>query len=160
MKKKHSIYKYHFIFDKTVKSQVLKKSFKTYVLLSDGECNEGTVWEAALFAPNKNLSGLCGIIDYNKWQATGRSNEMMSIYPLKEKFVKFGWNAIEIDGHNHKEIFEAINNFLNQKDKPSIIVANTIKGKGVSFMENDNNWHYRIPNKEEVILAKKELGIY
>ena len=90
-------------------SKILNKSFKTYVLMSDGECNEGAVWEAALFAPAKKLSNLCAIVDFNKWQATGKSKETMSIFPLKEKFVEFGWNAIEINGHDYKQIFKAIN---------------------------------------------------
>ena len=79
----------------------------TYVLMSDGECNEGSVWEAALFASAKKLSNLCAIVDFNKWQATGRSKDIMSLYPLKDKFLEFGWNVLDIDGHNHDEIVDS-----------------------------------------------------
>ena len=132
--------------------------FRCYVMLSDGECNEGSIWEAALLAPTLKLDNLTVIIDFNKWQATGRSEEIMSLQPLNLKWEAFGWHVQEINGHNFNEMKEAFNNAKQIKNKPSVIVANTIKGKGVSFMEDDNNWHYRIPNSEELKLALEELG--
>ncbi len=140
-------------------AKILNKKYMTYVLMSDGECNEGSVWEAALFAPSKKLSNLCAVVDFNKWQATGRSKEIMSINPLKEKFKNFGWRVIEIDGHNHNEIVDACLKAKKEQSLPSIIIASTIKGKGISFMEDDNNWHYRIPTAEEVEKCYIELGI-
>ncbi len=140
-------------------SKLIKKKFMTYVLMSDGECNEGSVWEAALFASAKKLSNLCAFVDYNKWQATGKSKEILKLGSLANKFDEFGWNVLEIDGHNHYSISNACKKAIKESSKPTIVIANTIKGKGVSFMEDDNNWHYRIPSNEEVKLAKKELNI-
>jgi transketolase len=136
-----------------------KQEYRTYVLMSDGECNEGSVWEAAMFAPAQNLDRLCVIVDFNKWQATGRSAEITSLRPLKEKFAAFGWSAVELDGHDLGALTKALRNVPDGKGKPVAIIANTVKGKGVSFMEDDNNWHYRIPTAEEVVKAKKELGL-
>ena len=124
--------------------------------MSDGECNEGTVWESCMFSSQHKLDNLIVLIDYNKWQATDRSKKVLKIDPLKQKFEAFGWDVKEIDGHNHSEIYRAVNS--KNKNKPKIIIANTIKGKGVSFMEDDNNWHYRIPNKDEFFRAMKELN--
>ena len=132
---------------------------RVFVLLSDGECNEGAVWEAALFAGAQKLDGVCIIVDYNKWQATGRSNETMNLSPLREKWATFGWDAFEIDGHDHEALVRLLENVPNGSGKPVAIVAHTVKGKGVSFMEDDNNWHYRIPKAEEVLAAKRELGL-
>jgi len=131
------------------------KSSSVYCLLSDGECNEGSVWEAALFAPTQKLSTLTAIIDYNKWQATGRSQEVTALEPLKQKWSSFGWDTHEIDGHSHVELSDAL--AAPSGGKPKAIIAHTVKGKGVSFMEDDNNWHYRIPTETEVIAARKEL---
>jgi transketolase len=128
-----------------------------FVLLSDGECNEGSVWEAAMFAPAKSLRKVCAIVDFNKWQATGRSCEVMSLQPLAEKWNAFGWNVLELDGHDMTALVKALASIPENPVRPTVIIANTIKGKGVSFMEDDNNWHYRIPNREEVIQAQKEL---
>ncbi len=140
-----------------VASSFQEKAFRTYVLISDGECNEGTIWEAALMAATLKLSKLTVIVDFNKWQATGRSEEIMKLQPFAEKWLSFGWNVFEIDGHNFKEIEQALKKSKESKDKPNLIIANTIKGKGVSFMEDNNNWHYRTPNKEELKLALSEL---
>ena len=140
-------------------SKITKKKFMTYVLMSDGECNEGSVWEAALFASAKKLNNLCAFVDYNKWQATGRSKDILNLGSLSKKFKQFGWNVIEIDGHNHKLIFKACKVAIDEKHKPTMVIANTVKGKGISFMEDDNNWHYKIPSDEEVNMAKKELNI-
>jgi transketolase len=137
---------------------VLKKiDFITYVLMGDGECNEGTVWEAALYAGSRNLKNLCVLIDFNKWQATGRSNEINNLNNLKQKWESFGWHSIEINGHDINDINSSLD-LVGKVNKPVAIIANTIKGKGVSFMEDDNNWHYRIPNDDEVLLAADELG--
>ena len=132
--------------------------YRTYALLSDGECNEGSIWEAAMLAAGQKVNKLTAIIDYNKWQATGRSQEIMALEPLTDKWKSFGWAVQEIDGHDFKEIS---NSFLNAKnqDKPSLIIAHTVKGKGVSFMEDNNNWHYRIPNKSEYEMAISELEL-
>ncbi len=131
----------------------------TYALLSDGECNEGSTWEAAMTAPALKLSRLCAIVDFNKWQATGRSTEVLSLDPLEEKFHAFGWETYRIDGHDFGAIEKALGNFPSTSDKPTAIIADTIKGKGISIMEDDNNWHYRIPTEDEVTAARKELGL-
>ncbi len=136
-------------------SKISKIRNKVCVLLSDGECNEGSVWEAAMFASAKKLNNLYAIIDCNKWQATERTDKIVKIKSFKDKFKSFGWNAKVIDGHNFKQIINSL--ATNRSFKPRAIIANTIKGKGVSFMEDDNNWHYRSPNYEEYIAALKEL---
>jgi transketolase len=132
--------------------------FRTYVILSDGECNEGSIWEAALMAASQRVSTLTVFVDYNKWQATGRSNEVLGLAPLATKWSAFGWSVQEIDGHDFAAIETAIaaNDTLG---RPKVIIANTVKGKGVSFMEDDNNWHYRIPSADEVRMAANELQI-
>ena len=127
-------------------------------LLSDGECNEGSTWEAALLAPVHNLDNLIAIVDFNKWQATGRSSEVTALEPLEKKFESFGWNCIRIDGHDFRQIKSALAT-AKKSDKPFAIIADTVKGKGIKIMEDDNNWHYRIPSKEEVNSAFEELGI-
>lgn len=139
--------------------QMRKTPFKVMVLLSDGECNEGSVWEAALFAPKQKLDNLIAIVDFNKWQATGRSEEVTALSPLKEKWEAFGWQAYEINGNDFDEILSTFKKIPETRGKPTAIIAHTIKGKGVSFMEDDNNWHYKIPNEEEMEKAKIELGI-
>ena len=139
--------------------RIKKLDSKVLVVLSDGECNEGSVWEAAMMAPAQKATNLAVIIDYNKWQATGRSDEVLSLHPLSEKWKAFGWYTREVDGHNLTELQNAIEDAYRQKDKPTAIIAHTVKGKGVSFMEDDNNWHYRAPTEEEVVLAHKELEL-
>jgi transketolase len=134
-------------------------SYRVYALLSDGECNEGSVWEAAMFAPAQKLENVCVIVDYNKWQATGRSNETLSLAPLREKWAAFGWDAHEVDGHDPTALCALMRKVPNGSGKPVAIIAHTVKGKGVSFMEDDNNWHYRIPNEKEVADAKRQLGL-
>lgn len=139
--------------------RILKRDYRVFVLLSDGECNEGSVWEAALFAPQHQLANVAAIIDYNKWQATGRSEEVMSLKPLKAKWEAFGWDACETDGHDLSSLIELMRKVPGINGKPLAIVAHTVKGKGISFMENDNNWHYRIPKADEVSKARQELGL-
>jgi transketolase len=132
--------------------------FSVVSLLSDGECNEGSTWEAALLAPVHKLNNLIAIVDFNKWQATGRSTEVTALEPLEEKFEAFDWNSLRIDGHDFRQIKSALET-AKDSDKPFAIIADTIKGKGIKTMEDDNNWHYRIPTKEEVDSAFAELGI-
>ena len=132
-------------------------NYKTIVLLSDGENNEGSVWEGAMFAAAKELSNLYTIVDYNKWQATDRSNNVLALDPLKDKWAAFGWDTIEVDGHDIANLQKILNK-KNSNNKPTCIIAHTLKGKGISFMEDDNNWHYRVPTKDEVDLSLKELG--
>jgi transketolase len=129
------------------------------VLISDGECNEGSVWEAALFAPAQKLDNVVVIVDYNKWQATGRSNEVMALHPLRAKWEAFGWSAGEVDGHDLGALVRRLRNVPDGSGRPVAIVAHTVKGKGVSFMEDDNNWHYRIPSTDELARAWRELGL-
>jgi len=136
--------------------RILNHRYNIYVVLSDGECNEGSVWEAAMFAAGYQLDNVIAIIDFNKWQATGKSCEIMALEPLSDKWKAFGWNCEEIDGHNMNSLINVLSN-VPANNKPTVIIANTVKGKGVSFMEDDNNWHYRIPNQNEVQMAKKEL---
>ena len=137
--------------------KIKKSNSKCIVLLSDGECNEGSIWESAMLASSLKLDNLYGFIDYNKWQATGRSKEIMELEPLAEKWKSFGWEVDEIDGHNFYEIHNAYKKVKTKFSKPKIIIAHTIKGKGVSFMEDDNNWHYRVPNEQELKAALSEL---
>lgn len=139
--------------------RIKQQQYRTFVLMSDGECNEGSVWEACMFAAANQLGGLCAFVDFNKWQATGRSREVLALDPLADKFTSFGWNVQEIDGHDHRQILNALGKVSADRQKPTMVVAHTTKGKGVSFMEDDNNWHYRIPTAEEVRLAKLELGV-
>ena len=131
-----------------------------YVLMSDGECNEGSVWEAALFARAQRLNNLVVIIDFNKWQATGRSEEVMALSPFMEKWQAFGWDTAEVDGHNIREMTCILQTWRQADDHlPHALIAHTVKGKGVSFMEDDNNWHYKIPTEQEVQAARRELAI-
>jgi len=139
--------------------RIRKESFRVYALLSDGECNEGAVWEAAMFAPARELENLVAIVDFNRWQATGRSEEVMALQPLKDKWRAFGWSACEVDGHDVGALVECLRNVPDGTGRPVAIVAHTVKGKGVSFMEDDNNWHYRIPTREEVDAAHTELRL-
>lgn len=142
-----------------IAARIRGMDYRVFALLSDGECNEGTVWEAALFAAAQKVGNLCVLIDFNKWQATGRSEEVMALSPLADKWRAFGWNATEIDGHDVDAIMASVRNIPSADGRPTAIIAHTIKGRGVSFMEDDNNWHYRIPTAEEVGLAKRELGV-
>lgn len=142
----------------SLSGKIKSQPYRTYVVLGDGECNEGTIWEAAMFAAAQKLSRLCVIIDFNKWQATDRSREVLALDPLADKWRAFGWRVKELDGHNIPALISAFAEF-QCGDQPMAIVAHTIKGRGVSFMEDDNNWHYRIPTAEEVEMAKAELGL-
>ena len=135
------------------------EKYRVFALLSDGENNEGSVWEAAMFASAQKLNNLCIVVDYNKWQATARSNETLQLAPLREKWEAFGWDAVEADGHDVGALAALMRTVPDGGTKPRAIIAHTVKGKGVSFMEDDNNWHYRSPTAEEVVQAHKELGL-
>jgi transketolase len=134
-----------------------RRDYRVMAVISDGEANEGSVWEAALLAPAQKLDNLTVVVDYNKWQATGRSNEIMAMDPLKDKWRAFGWEALEVDGHDIRALVEAMS--APHPGRPLAVVAHTVKGKGVSFIQDDNNWHYRIPTAEEVQKAKAELKV-
>ncbi|HHZ92028.1 TPA: transketolase [Candidatus Poribacteria bacterium] len=142
-----------------IAGRIQYQSYHVFVVISDGECNEGTIWEAAMLASAQGLNKLVVIVDFNKWQATGRSREVMAIDPLKAKWEAFGWSTYETDGHDLKTLVNLLTNVPDSSGKPIAIVAHTVKGKGVSFMEDDNNWHYRIPTVTEVELAKRELHL-
>ena len=133
------------------------KDFKVYVPLGDGEIEEGQVWEAAMFAGNRKLDNLVAVVDYNNLQIDGSLDEVNSPYPIKEKFEAFNWNVIEINGHCFTEIEDAFNKADECKGKPTCIVAKTVKGKGVSFMEDKCDWHGSAPNAEQYEQAMAEL---
>jgi len=133
--------------------------FKTYVMLGDGEINEGQVWEAAMSANKFKLNNLIAMIDYNNLQLDGQCNEVMPIEPLADKWQSFGWDVKEIDGHNMHEILTVFYDLKKQQENPTIIIAHTIKGKGVSYMENQLNWHGKSPNEEQFQQAMKELEV-
>jgi transketolase len=135
-----------------------RRKSRVYVLLSDGETESGCVWEAAMFAGQHKLDNLIAIVDYNKIQALGKVKEIIDLEPYGDKWRSFGWEVREIDGHHFGEIFSAFNGIPFKKGKPSIIIAHTVKGKGVSFMEDRLLWHYRCPDKEEYDKALKELA--
>lgn len=138
-------------------SKLDHKENHTYVLLGDGECQEGSIWEGALSAPTFELSNLTVIVDHNKLQAMDELENIVKMKPFAEKWKAFGWNVEEIDGHNMQEIRSAL--LKRVSSKPTLVLANTIKGKGVSFMEGVPIWHYRMPNKEELITLMKELEL-
>ena len=131
---------------------------RVYVLMGDGELQEGSIWEAAMSAAHYKLDNLCGIVDVNKLQIDGNVSDVMAIEPLTDKWRSFGFNAIEIDGHKIDEILSAYNNASETKGRPSVIIAHTVKGKGVSFMENQAGWHGKAPNKEQMEMALRELA--
>lgn len=134
-----------------------KEDYRAFVYLGDGELNEGSVWEAALFAAHHKLDNLIAIIDRNRLQALGKGKDIMNLEPLADKWKAFGWAVKEIDGHNMEEIINTLADVPFEKGKPACIVANTIKGKGVSFMENDFRWHDKCPDEQEYQKALKEL---
>ena len=140
-------------------ARIQKQSYDVIALLSDGECNEGSIWEAAMMAAAQKVDNLIVLIDFNKWQATGRSKDVLALDPLADKWRAFGWDACEIDGHDMVQIVDVLTRQKNSVGKPVAVIAHTVKGKGVSFMEDDNNWHYKIPSEEELVAAHKELGI-
>ncbi len=136
----------------------LKKNCRVFVLLGDGETQEGQVWEAAMAASHFELDNLTAILDHNRLQVDGPVSKVMNIEPLVDKWRSFGWATIKVDGHNIKELLRAFKEACSTKGKPTIIIADTIKGKGVSYMENIPHWHgTRVPNREELAQAIAEL---
>lgn len=138
---------------------MIKKDYRVFVLLGDGECQEGSVWEAALFAAQQKMDNLTVIIDYNKLQALDRLDEIVALAPMAEKWRAFGWSVKEIDGHDTRTLKSVLAEVPFDSGKPNLIVANTIKGKGISFMENVPIWHYRMPKGQEMETACEELGL-
>jgi transketolase len=134
------------------------KGHRIWVMLSDGECDEGSVWEAALFAPHHRLENLVAIVDYNNIQSFGTVKEVLDLEPLAEKWRAFGWAVREIDGHDLAAIEETYAALPFEAGKPSSIVAHTVKGKGVSYMEGKLLWHYRAPRGEDLEIALREIG--
>ena len=139
---------------KTLKLQ--KRRSRVFVIISDGELDEGSTWEGILIAAHHRLDNLTVIVDYNKWQSFGRTNQVLNLEPLVKKFLAFNWDAEEINGHNFNEIHKAVKRSLNIKGKPHVIIANTIKGKGLSVIEDKNDYHYRTPREEELKVAHDE----
>ena len=135
---------------------ILKNDKKIFMIVSDGELQEGSTWESMMMAANLNCKNIICFLDHNGSQSFGHTKETHpKFYPIKEKIISFGWGAKEIDGHNPREIIDAFNN--RDINKPTMIICNTTKGKGVSFMENEPIWHYRSPTKEEYSIAIKEI---
>lgn len=134
-----------------------KKNYRVYCILGDGEIEEGQIWEAAMASSKYKLDNLCVVIDNNNLQIDGTIGEVMNSYPIDEKFKSFGFQVINIDGHNIEEIIKSFEVAKNIKDRPTCIIAKTIKGKGISFMENEVQWHGKAPNEEQYKQAIKEL---
>ena len=132
-------------------------SYKVYAVLGDGEIQEGQVWEAAMFAAHYQLDNLVAVVDNNGLQIDGKVSEVMSPYPIDQKFEAFGWHVINIDGHNFDEIEKAFNEAENVANQPTVIIQKSVKGKGVSFMENQVSWHGAAPNEEQYNIAMAEL---
>jgi len=137
--------------------KIKKENGKVYVLMSDGEMDCGTTWESALLGAHHKLDNLVVIVDFNGLQAMGKVKDILNIEPLKDKWQAFGWQVREIDGHNFEEIEKALTDSSSEKERPMVIIARTIKGKGVSFMEGENIWHYKAPSDEEYQKAMNEL---
>ena len=134
------------------------KNYRVYTMLGDGECEEGQVWEAAMFAAHMKLDNLCMIVDFNGLQIDGHVNDVAGLEPLDKKFEGFGFEVLKIDGNNFDEIEHALNKAKTVKGKPTVILANTVKGKGVSYMENQVGWHGKAPNADEYKVALEELN--
>ena len=132
---------------------------RIFVLLSDAECDEGSLWEAAMFASHHKLDNLIAIIDHNKLQSLGQIDDIVSLEPFADKWRAFGWEVREINGHNLSEIIDALEGVPFSKNKPGVLIGHTIKGKGISFMENVSIWHYRLPNADEMKIACANLDI-
>lgn len=139
-------------------AKMRKVDFKVYCLLGDGEIQEGQVWEAAMTGGHHRLDNMCAILDYNKVQENGPVAEIKGEEPQADKWRSFGWHVIEVDGHNFKDILAALDEFGRVKAKPTFVIAHTVKGKGVSFMEGQAAWHGKAPNKEQLRQALAELG--
>lgn len=142
-----------------IASKLDGKGYKVYCILGDGEIEEGQIWEAAMTSAKFNLDNLCVIVDNNNLQIDGKVEDVKkSVYPIKEKFESFGFNVFEIDGHDIDGIISTLQKVKEVKNKPSVIIAKTVKGKGVSYMENVASWHGKAPNEEEYKIAMEELN--
>lgn len=135
-----------------------RQDHRIFCLLGDGEIQEGQIWEAAMTSAHYKLDNVCAILDYNNLQIDGCCDDVMCISPVADKWIAFGWNVIEIDGHSLDEVIRAYDTAASVKGKPTIIIAKTVKGKGISFMENIADWHGKAPNQAELALALKELS--
>ncbi|HLV10288.1 MAG TPA: transketolase [Halanaerobiales bacterium] len=133
-------------------------SYRVFALMGDGELAEGSIWEAAMAAAHFKLDNLTGIIDRNKLQISGSTEEVMSLDPLSDKWKSFGWEVVEVNGHDYQELNTVLSKVPLKKGKPTLILASTVKGRGVSFIENQADWHHRVPTAEELDRALKELS--
>jgi len=138
-------------------ARLAKKEHRVYVMLGDGECQAGQVWEAVMLAPKYHLDNLCGIVDYNKIQNDDFVERTLSLEPFRAKWEAFGWHVIQINGHEIPQVVKALDEAEAVKGKPTVIIADTVKGKGVSFMENNPDWHGKAPNREEGERATQEI---
>ncbi|MBF0122599.1 MAG: transketolase [Candidatus Omnitrophica bacterium] len=138
-------------------AKLKKADFKVYCIMGDGEIQEGSVWEAAMTAAHYKLDNICAIVDYNKVQENGLISDIKGLEPLADKWKSFGWNTLEVDGNDFGQLLKAFENFKNTKYRPTVIIANTLKGKGVPFMELKSAWHGKAPNKEQLADALKVL---
>ena len=138
-------------------AKMRNRDLRVFCLMGDGENQEGSVWEAAMTGAHYQLDHVCAIVDYNKVQENGPTNEIKNLEPLGKKWASFGWHVFEVDGHNLNDLVQALDEFKNIKGKPSVIIAHTVKGKGVSFMEGKCGWHGKAPNKEQLAAALAEL---
>lgn len=134
------------------------QDWRVFALVGDGECQEGSIWEAAMFAAQHSLGNLTAIIDYNGLQAMDHLDKIIGITPLIDKWKAFGWDVVEVDGHNVNELINILGDRRTLDARPRVVLAHTIKGKGVSFMENEPLWHFRLPNEQELEILKRELG--
>lgn len=135
-----------------------RRDCRVWCLLSDGECDEGSIWEGVLFAPHHKIDNLVAIVDYNKIQSFGRVSDVLELDPLAEKWRAFGWHAIELDGHDCDALEQACAAVPAMPGRPTVIIAHTVKGRGVSFMENKLEWHYKSPSDEQLEQALLEVG--
>jgi transketolase len=137
-------------------AKIDERSYRTFVLLGDGECDEGSVWEAAMLAGHMKLDNLVAIVDYNKLQSFGYTKDVIDLEPFAKKWESFGWSAVEVDGHDLVALYKTLSH--PRKGKPAVIIAHTIKGRGISYMENKLEWHYKSPTTEQEKQALEELG--
>ena len=140
-------------------AKMLRQDFKTYCILGDGEIQEGSIWEAALSSSHHKLNNVCAIVDYNKVQENGPVNQIKNLEPLAAKWKNFGWHTLEVDGHDFNALIQALDESDEILEKPTVIIAHTVKGKGISFMEGKAAWHGKAPNKEQLEMALSELEV-
>ena len=142
-----------------MEAKIFHKPYKVYALIGDGESQEGSIWEAAMFISQNRLTNLMVIVDNNKIQATGRCVYIIGMEPMRKKWEAFGFEVIEVDGHDIKALQNALDLQCANLEKPRVLIAHTIKGKGLSFVENQPDWHYKMPAKEQIEIGISELGI-